>query len=192
MDIGNLIKSRRSTYTSQFSGEKIDDQIIWELLENANWAPSHFQTEPWRFKVYTQEGLRRLLNTLAEAYKHTSGDKFSSAKYQKYETRNDQVSHALVVILNKSNKVNLPEIEEIEAVACAMQNLWLTVASKPEICGYWSTGPLVYKPEFAAFLDLESNQQCLGIFYLGKPKENAIEMKKQRSPIAEKVTWINN
>lgn len=190
MDIGTLIKSRRSTYTSQFSGEKIDNHLIWEMLENANWAPNHYHTEPWRFKVYTDTGLRNLLSAMAELYKNTAGDSFSQAKYDKYALRNNQVSHAVVILVDRHEKPNLPEIEEIEAVACAVQNLWLTVASKPDLGGYWSTGALVYLPEFAEFLELESNQKCLGIFYLGKRKPDAIQPNAQRGSIEDKVTWI--
>ena len=41
MSISELIRSRRSVYPNQYSGEKVPDEIILEALENANCAPNH-------------------------------------------------------------------------------------------------------------------------------------------------------
>ncbi|MBO6515310.1 MAG: nitroreductase [Bacteroidia bacterium] len=190
MDISNLIKNRRSTFTSQLTGERIDDDVVWGLLENANWAPTHYRTEPWRFKVYSGGGLKRLLSALASLYKETAGEQFSQAKFDKYSIRHEQVSHAIVIILHKSGKPNLPVVEEVASVASAVQNLWLSVTATEDLGGYWSSGPLVYLPGFADFLELEENQECLGLYYLGKRKPDAVESKAERGSIKEKVTWI--
>ena len=40
-EINRLIRERRSVYPAQYSGEKVDDSIIEQMLENANWAPNH-------------------------------------------------------------------------------------------------------------------------------------------------------
>jgi nitroreductase len=191
MDIDKLIQNRRSTFTSQFSGEKIDDAAVERLLCNANWAPTHYHTEPWRFKVYSENGLDVLLDKLAELYKqHAPPHLFSQAKFDKYQLRKKQVSHAIAIVLNKSGHPELPVIEEVCAAACAVQNLWLTVASIPKIGGYWSTGPTVYSPEFAQFLNLNDRQECLGIFFLGVTKPNAINVPGVRKDWREKVEFI--
>src|SRR5688572_6337744 len=57
--INRLISTRRSIFPKQFeAGKVIPDNIIWQALENANWAPSHKLTEPWRFTVFAGEGLQ--------------------------------------------------------------------------------------------------------------------------------------
>lgn len=57
----SIIKNRRSIYPYQYSkGEVIPDHIIWQILENANRAPNHKQTEPWRFTVFAGDGLKVL------------------------------------------------------------------------------------------------------------------------------------
>ena len=38
MDINQIIKERRSTFPKEFNGEVIDDSVIEQLLENAQWA----------------------------------------------------------------------------------------------------------------------------------------------------------
>lgn len=190
MDVNTLIRNRRSVFTSQFSGEKIDDNFVEEILENGNWAPNHYHTEPWRFIVFSDEGKATLMSELARLYKNHSGDSFNEAKYQKYEARVNQISHAVCLVLNKSNKPNLPVREEVAAVACAAQNILLSVAAQPHLGAYWSTGSLVYLEEFAEFLELEENQECLGIIYLGVKKEGGIEPQSSRKPISMKTKWI--
>ncbi|MGH9949753.1 MAG: cation diffusion facilitator family transporter, partial [Pyrinomonadaceae bacterium] len=57
--VNAVIKRRRSIYPNQYDpGKKIPDEIIWQILENANRAPNHKQTEPWQFCVFTGDGLR--------------------------------------------------------------------------------------------------------------------------------------
>ncbi|MCB9260816.1 MAG: nitroreductase [Flavobacteriales bacterium] len=191
MDVLSAIKNRRSFYTAQMSGEIVEDSIVWELLNCANWAPNHYHTEPWRFRVFAGKGLENLLDNLAELYKKTSGENFSEAKYDKYATRKKQLSHAIAIVLHKSDKPGLPAVEEREAVACAVQNLWLATTKFDGVGGYWSTGNLVYLPEFAQFLNLESNQECLGIFYLGMIKADGVAPQSSRGDIKEKVIWTN-
>ena len=60
--VNKLIKSRRSTKPRYFNGEKIEDSIVWQILENASWAPTHGLTQPWRFKIFTDDGLKKLAN----------------------------------------------------------------------------------------------------------------------------------
>src|SRR3979409_585572 len=75
--VNELIRARRSTFVDQFiPGQKIPDDIIWQILENANRAPNHGQTEPWRFTVFTGQGLQKLAVAQAELYKTVEGDNF--------------------------------------------------------------------------------------------------------------------
>ena len=55
------IRNRRSVFVSQFdNNRKIPDEIILEILQNANSAPTHKLTEPWRFTVFSGKGLEVL------------------------------------------------------------------------------------------------------------------------------------
>jgi nitroreductase len=56
--IDKVIEGRRSVYQQQYSGERVDDAIVKKILSNANWAPTPKLTEPWRFVVFTGEGLK--------------------------------------------------------------------------------------------------------------------------------------
>jgi hypothetical protein len=47
----DLIAKRRSIFPRDFSGEEVPREVIQQLLEAANWAPTHKKTQPWRFVV---------------------------------------------------------------------------------------------------------------------------------------------
>lgn len=193
MDIREIIRQRRSVFPAQFSGEKIPDNTLIELLDLANWAPNHLHTEPWRFHIYADSAIERLMLGMAELYrKLTPSEKFSEAKYEKYILRPPKLSHAILISVAYDEAGRLPKIEESNAVACAVENFWLAISATPDIRGYWSTGNLVYTREFHELAGLPHSETCLGIFYIGKLKSDAVKPMSKRGDILEKITWIRS
>ena len=142
--INNLIRTRRSVFPDQFAaGKKIDDHLITEIITNATCAPNHGQTEPWKFTVFTGEGLQKLARFQSELYKETAGDKFSQSKYEKLQQTPLKASHVIALQMIRTTTKNIPEIEDIEAVACAVENIYLSVHAYG-LGGYWTTGGITY------------------------------------------------
>ena len=68
-EITELIKSRRSIRPESFSSRKVQLDQIELVLNNAQWAPNHGNTEPWRFTVFHSEDSRKVLSQkLGELY----------------------------------------------------------------------------------------------------------------------------
>ena len=188
--INKLIKSRRSTKPRYFNGKKIADEIVWQILENASWAPSHALTQPWRFKVFTDEGLEKLANFQADLYQKLTPEKnFNSDKYTRMKTNVLNCSHVVVICMERQKSEKIPEIEEIEAVACSVQNMALT-ATAYSICSFWGSGGVTYTQELKDFLGLGEKDLCLGYLYLGYSDNPATVSR--RDPIKKKVEWINS
>ncbi|MBS1668566.1 MAG: nitroreductase [Bacteroidetes bacterium] len=184
-----LIQNRRSVFVNQFEPDKkIPDEIVMQLLENANWAPTHKKTEPWRFTVFTGEGLKKLAAFQAELYKKTRGQKFKQAVYEKLLVTPPQCSHIISIGMKRSTTIDIPEMEEIAAVACAVQNLYLSTTAYG-LGGYWTTGGITFDEEAKPFLGLEREDKLLGFFYLGYIKIPS--GKGTRSPIETKTVWVN-
>ena len=183
--LNSLIRDRRSVFPNGFSPDPVPGDAIQTLLENANWAPTHKHTEPWRFQVLQGKALEQLGDFLAEEYRsQTPADRFSEKKYEKKRSNPTRSSAVIAICMHRDPEARIPEWEEVAAVACAVQNLWLS-ASALGYGGYWSTpSAITGRP---AILDLPEGQQCLGIFYLGVPKGEKPVSK--REPIAGKVTW---
>jgi nitroreductase len=183
-----LIRSRRSVFTNQFvPGKKIPDQIIHEILENADWAPNHKHTEPWRFMVFSGKGLEKLASFQSELYRKTAGEKFKEDKFNKLASNPLLCSHIISIGLKRSQETEIPEVEEIAAVACAVQNIYLSVTAFG-LGGYWTTGGVTYLPEAKSFFQLDQKDRLMGFFYLGYVKVPSA--RGVRRPIGEKTIWI--
>ncbi len=188
-DFNELIRQRRSIYTGQFTGEKVDDAIINQMLENANWAPTHGLTEPWRFKVFTGNGIRKLAEFQSELFKRvtSANGTFNEGKYEGLKTKPLAASHIIGIGLKRDVRGKIPEIEEIEAIACAVQNMYLTATAYGIGC-YWGSGGITYMEEAKPFFDLGPEDKFLGFLFVGVHGSKWPEGK--RTPISEKVTWV--
>lgn len=58
MDVGNAIRGRRSIRV--YRPEPVAEEIIQEILDEARWAPSWANTQPWSVYVVSGEALERL------------------------------------------------------------------------------------------------------------------------------------
>ena len=72
MDLLNIIKSRRSIMPIQYNSKPLDDNKINQILEAANWAPTHKRTEPWRYKIFKGKKKEDLGEFLSKKYKETN------------------------------------------------------------------------------------------------------------------------
>ena len=186
--LNKLMHERRSTKPRGFNGKRIDDRVVWQILENANWAPNHGLTQPWKYKVFTNKGLNRLANFQADLYrKLTPESKFKPEKYERMKANILKSSHVVVICMERQKSEKIPEIEEIEAVACSVQNMALTAAGY-QICSFWGSGGVTYTDELKEFLNLSKKDKCLGYLYLGYSDNPTT--KSRRDPIANKVEWI--
>jgi len=188
-EISRLIRNRRSVFPAQYSGEIIKREIIEEILENANWAPTHKFTEPWRFTVFTGDGLVQLANFMSDIYKKVSSENatFDKTKYEKLRNKPLLASHIISIGMKRDKLERLPEVEEIEAVACAVQNMYLTATALGVGC-YWGSGGITYFEQAKPFFDLGAKDKLLGFLYLGIPKSDL--QSGRRSPIDNKVRWV--
>jgi len=188
-EFNSLIKSRRSTFPKDYSGEKVDDAIVQQMLENANWAPTHKFTEPWRFIVYTGEGRKKLAELQAAVYKQKTelDGTFKEERYQNLLTKPFESSHILLVYMKRDEKKSVPEIEEMGAVFCAIQNMYLTATAYGVGC-YLSTGGVTFFEESNAAFGLSPADRIVGFFHIGVPKNTSLVGR--RNPVETKVTWV--
>ena len=187
-EINELIRSRRSVLPAQYeAGKKVDDAIVNQILENATWAPSHGNVEPWRFVVFTGEGLQKLATFQSEFYKQNSGDNFKEATYKNLAANPLKASHVIALCMKRDPNKKFPEMEEIAAVSCAVQNMYLTTTAYG-LGGYWTTGGVTYKPDAKEFFGLGEDDKLLGFFYLAHVATPSPQGK--RKPVEEKVEWV--
>ena len=190
-EINALIANRRSVFVPQYTGERVDDAVIKQMLENANWAPTHKFTEPWRFIVFTGEGLTTLGKAQAEVYKNVTvaDGSFKEERYQNLLTKPRLSSHIIVVGMKRDERKSLAEVEEIGAVFCAVQNMHLTAAAYG-VGAYLSTGGITYFEEAKEIFGLSKDDRLIGFFHVGIPKGELPAGK--RRPVEDKVKWVRS
>ncbi len=183
--INTIIQNRRSVYPYQYeAGAKVDDAIIWQILNNANCAPNHKKTAPWRFTVFVGDGLQRFASMQVELYKKHHGDE-NKMKLKKLAEYPLMASH-IIAICMKRTAGKLPEIEEVLAIGCAIENMYLTASAYGLGC-YLTTGGITYMEETKALFGLSDEDKMIGFFYIGKIKD--VPSAINRNDVSEKVKW---
>lgn len=188
--INALLRNRRSTFPKQYDATaSVDEAVVRQVLENATWAPSHGNLQPWRFVVFSGEGLRKLAEFQAELYKTESGDNFKPATYDNLLANPQKAAYVVALCLKRDPNKKFPEIEEISAVACAVQNMYLTVTAYG-LGGYWTTGGVTYKESAKEFFGLGADDKLMGFFYIGAVAVPS--PAKERAPLEEKIEWVRS
>ncbi len=186
--IAQIISERRTIKPDSFTGELIADSEIQKVLEQANWAPTHGYTEPWRFVVYKGDALQRLGQFMADYDQpNRDSDTFNEIRYNKLLNKPLLASHVIGVAMKSGTNPKIPEIEEICAVAMAVQNMWLYLHS----LGYgaiWSTPGFAFKDALRDFMKLDDSHKSMGLFYIGIPSKSN-PMGRRISAIDAKVRW---
>lgn len=185
------IAERRSMGVARVHADKpVDRSLIEKALQAADWAPSHGETEPWRFTVYTGESRNALGDAFAEAYRADAGDSFKEGTFEANRNRAlgapVWISIGMSPGLRPDGSLKMSEEDEVIAVGCAVQNLHI-VANAMGLGGMWLSKGVFIHPRVAQFVGLQAPERLLGFFFLGWP---AIPWPEgERRPLAEKIRW---
>lgn len=186
-----IIRRRRSFYQKDYLPGRVDDAIIHRMLENADRAPTHKRTEPWRFMVFTGEGLGKLADFQAACYKEvtTADGTFREDRYQNLLTKPREMSHIISVGMKREPAKSLPEWEELGAVFCAVENMYLTATAYGVGC-YLSTGGITNFTQAKPFFGLGEDDRLCGFLHVGliPPHDGKVTARR---PLEEKVKWIS-
>jgi len=187
-EIRDLIKDRRTIYPVQFSDRKVHKEIIEELLNSAIWAPTHGMSQPWRFKVYLEDGLKKLADILINEYHLAVKEEDRvKAKEDKMKNRPANASAAILVWMERPKEERIHIKDELFACAAAVQNVLLH-ATAHGLGSFWSTPGFIHTDGFKERLGLKEADSMIGIVYLGYPKGEW--PKGQRKPIEYMTEWI--
>ncbi|MFC1756656.1 nitroreductase family protein [Patescibacteria group bacterium] len=107
MEIEQVIKNRRSVRV--FSDQKINQETLEKILEAGNWAPSHCNTQSWKFIIVDDQEIKNKI------FENGSAPVIKSAPY------------GILVLYNKSDSDNLEYLDWIQSSSAAIQNMLLTI-----------------------------------------------------------------
>jgi len=170
------------------NGQAISKEHIEQLLQLADWAPNHGNTEPWRFVVYGGDKVKMFCQQHADLYKNnTPVENFMQGTYDKLLHNGDKASHIIVVIMQRGDLPKIPALEEVAAVSAAVQNVLLG-ATALNIATIWSTGGMTLKPAMKHHFGLREEDHVLGLLYMGYTDVHPEGRRK--IPLENKITWV--
>lgn len=134
----------------------------------ASRAPDHGQLRPWRFVVFRGPGRSALGEQLAQAERASNPSVTDEAlrKIRANPLRAPVVIACVAKIVPDNPKV--PRIEQVAAVAAAVQNIQLA-AHALGFGAMWRTGPLVSSPSLKIALGFAPEDEIVAFLYLGTP-----------------------
>ncbi len=164
----DAIKSRRSVRGFRLD-KPVSKELVREVLEAATWAPSHHQTEPWRFLVIAGDERKKLGEVMATAHGASSADARVSQELLDRERAKPlaaSVTIALVCCPKLGERI-VPQ-EEIVAAGAALQNM-LLAAHSIGLGARLVTGLHAYSGSVRQFLGMKDSEVLVCLVYLGYP-----------------------
>ncbi len=188
----DLIRARRSLKPADMDAERpLPEALLLRVLENGTWAPTHGMTEPWKFHVFTGAGRQRLGEAMVAIYPQVTAPEAVRADKLEKLGRNPLLAPVVVACcVERRGGDKIPLLEEIQAVACALQNIMLS-ATAAGLGSFWSSPPLLGSREFGAWLGQGPEDRCIGLLYLGWPRPGRVPVTVPRRPLAEKMVFHN-
>lgn len=188
MSVFETIKNRRSI--GKMTAQVPTRQQIEQLLEAATHAPNHHKVEPWKFIVLAGNARAELGQVMADSLAR----RFAENPPEKAEAMLDKERNKLlrspvviVAVAEQPIRANVLEIENIEAVAAAVENILLTGEEMGLAC-MWRTGDAAYDPHVKRWLGLTPEDHIVAFVYAGFPAIPKLE--RHPTAIANKTIWL--
>ena len=164
MDIGRTIKERRTVHC--YLNEEVSQELIYEALELATYAPNHKLTFPFLFILLGPQSRKKIAALAFEL------------KGQKEAVRDQFLKEgSLIFFAQKIAEDDFTRREDYATLACGIQNFSLFMWEKG-IGTKWSTGAVTRSAETYAALELDpSEYEIVGMVWAGqvrsapRPKE---------------------
>lgn len=205
MDVKTAIRTRRSV--RKYKTTPVPKEIVLELLEAANLAPSATNRQPWEFVVVSRSYLDRLEDILKEAFRERVAGVSEEAMRQAIkdlslpeEESGDRLKSlgrfyrtlggapvAVGVCLPRENDPWVWK-NNISDSAAAIENLLLAAWDKG-LGTCWMAGPLKARADvIAAFLGVPPDRELVAIVTLGYPDHRPPMPPKKN--VAQKTRWL--
>ena len=188
MSVFEIIARRRSI--GKMTAERPKREQIERMLEAASHAPNHHHVQPWKFVVLAGSARAELGEIMADALLARAGelnDEKGRALLEKERNKLLRSPVVIVVAADYPRQGKVLEIENVEAVAAAVENM-LLVAEEIGLAAMWRTGDAAYDLRIRQWLRFAPEDHIVAFVYVGYP---AIPHQPRRpTPFQEKTTWL--
>jgi 5,6-dimethylbenzimidazole synthase len=130
----DIIRNRRDVRGNRFVDKPVEQAVLQQLLDAAQYAPSVGFSQPWEFVIIRDKATRQQVKESFAVENEKGVTAFETAKQEAYaRLKLEGIMEApvnIAVFYKPSNKPVLGQtsMEEVGlySVVCAIQNMWLT------------------------------------------------------------------
>jgi len=179
MKIESIIKNRVSQ--TDFLNDRVDIELLIELLDIAVYAPNHKMREPWRFIIIDENGKHPLIKRYLETKK---------GNIDEITVKLNKIFNAPVVVafIMPHQSEMKDEIEDLQAIAALIQNFLLLLTEKG-LGSFWKTPAFIESDLFKEILHVEVHEMIVGLIQVGYPSR--AQLPKKRQSAHSKTTIYN-
>lgn len=189
--VGVLEAMRNRRSIGRVKPDPVDREVIEAILDAASWAPSHFNTQPWRFVVMTGEGRAKLGEGYARVSAAQAPADMGAEELEERlrKARNNAFRSPVVIaaICSPSDDPRAMRAEELAAAQIAVQNV-LLAAHAYGLGAIWRSGQPMFDPLMKEQFELRPDEELVAFVYVGHP--DMTPAAPQREPIMSKTIWL--
>ena len=179
--LAERMRSRRTT--NQFLRQKVSQELVYDAIELARWAPNHHLTEPWHFYLINDEKIEACAKLIGEVVTERK-----NAELGEFKRKSAAAIPGWLLLTCRKSDDELLQMEDYASCCCAAQNLTLYL-SEANVASKWTTGPVTRDQRFFDLLGIDSSLEfVVGLFWYGYPK---ILPEQSRQDVAKIVTVID-
>jgi nitroreductase len=182
MELLEGIRSRTSALKLADPGPSHED--LQKIIAAGTRAPDHGRLRPWRFVVLEGDARKKLGDAMAALLREKNPAATESQLAA--EAAKPLRAPTIIAVGAKITKGKIPEIEQVCAVAAAIQNMFLAAHA----LGYgamWKTGAAAYAPSVKALLGFAPEDHIVGYLYLGTTVSPGPLVE---APTTDVVRWL--
>jgi F420 biosynthesis protein FbiB-like protein len=191
--MGNImdsIKKRRSI--RKYSPRKVKSNVLREVLEAAEWAPSAHNAQPWRLIVLTEKSTKQALaEAMADAWTADMAKDGVTVEAQKRKASIERFTHAPILVLACLTMENMKVYPDekrqrserdlaMQSLGAAIQNMLLT-AHAEGLGACWFSAPSFCKETVRKVLKIPEMVEPQALIAFGYAAEKP--QAPQRKPL---------
>jgi nitroreductase len=189
MEFFDVIKSRRAV--RRYKPDAVSRDMVMEILDAGNWAPSGRNLQQWEFIVVSGEKKKELgksYRAIAEAYT-AEWEPTAQMEFIQYAST---YGNAPLIIVITTDDSEIPGIRKmhLESGCAAMENIVLA-ARALGLGTCWMTGPLQDENAIRRVLGISEKRQIVGVTPLGYPLDYPTPPKRIDPELTSKVRWVD-
>jgi len=172
-ELATIIRERRAI-KKHYTDKTVAKDMVYGLLEDAIWAPTHGLRQPWRFIFVGEDQKASFAKKIASTYPE-----------DRQENRENYLNepNAILVVIMEEPELQKQWDDNYGAVSSMIQNFWL-LAWEQELGVVWKTNPHNYDHQVKDILNVGATEKIVGFLHLGYFSEKPIA--KDRIPAIEK------